>query len=315
LWPVLAAIFQIHPQILAAAQKVGVVPTHLESNYTQMQRKATRSWDLVYARAETRPYPLSAQLRNATVDWLAAGVSETIAQTAVDALQGKAGSGPPTAASWERTLTALVEANDPAAAMALLPTLGMFPDLLSGCRSGGKSAACTIVARLANYMAADPAVAAAFKMIEPHASGDTGWPAIALESMVAAQTSPLGRDPILGAVFANVVRSAGPAFQAQASAKGLTGDPHALISAAIQAYPYNPSWWLDLANSFIARYDTYTGLVLADVAMSLPMPEALRGNPMVADRQQRLSALVADYPAFTCCRAASGSGSPGGAKN
>jgi hypothetical protein len=95
----------------------------------------------------------------------------------------------------------------------------------------------------------------------------------------------------------------------------LVSDPQALTSAAIQAYPYNPAWWLDLANSFIDRYDSYTGLVLADIAISLPMPEAVRGNPMVTDRQQRLSALMADYPAFGCCRSTSGSNSPGDTKN
>jgi hypothetical protein len=196
-WPALVASFQIHPLILAAAQKVGGVPTHLESTFSVMEQKTTRSWDLVYARAETKPYPLSAQLRNATVDWLAGTVGAPLAQTAVDALQGKAGGGPPTAASSERTLAALVEANDPAAAMALLPTIGMFPDVLAGCRAGGKSAGCAIVAGLPTYMAADPAVAAVFKMIAPHAPNDTEWPAKALNDMVAAQKSPLGGSPIL----------------------------------------------------------------------------------------------------------------------
>jgi len=319
LWPVLAQVFPIEPALLAAAQQRGRLPSRLEADfrvpYTEakaMPRVAdvSRRWTLVSANATDLPYSLPAGLRNANAQVLAAATSPRLARLAQDALDGVLL--PPTARGWDATLAVLMEADPAEAALRLIPTIMMFP-ASAHCESGIMPAACALFSGLRFEAGRDPAVGAAVYIMQT----DTGSYAKARAAsgeifarMKMAQASPLANDPVLRAAFANVLAplmpmAALPGSEVQkAKGMGLPVDLPAAREAAIEAYPFNPSYWTDLAGQVndkiqLSNQTDYTAVTLIwEIAMKLPMPDARNNNYNLRLLQHAMSRFPEMEPQF-----------------
>jgi len=172
----------------------------------------------------------------------------------------------------------------------------MFPvQLPQSCQSGAKSAICDNLRNLAATAAKDATVQA---LLDITKAEQMRRPADAIAAMVAARATPHGDNPVLGASFALALQSGGAEMRTQAEAARVPIDPKALQVRALQAYPYNPAYWTDLGDHFARSYDVMTAYALYDVAFSLPMPDAQRGNPALSGRRGRAERLRRDFPAF-----------------
>lgn len=296
LWPVLSAQFPQHPGMLKAISILNWVPRHLESRYSLMKRDFKVTWDIVSAQQVATAYPLPASARNTTADWLAKRTSAALVELGVKAVAGTANGGPPSWQAWNARLTALLERDRAAAAMTLPPTLTMFPESMRNCPASGETA-CDILKNARTYAQADPAASALFALLEL-APGNPDAPATAVRLMAQAQASPLAKDPALAAGYANVLRRHGGAMKQQAEAAGLPLDRMALVKGAVEGYPYNPSYWMDVANALVDSWDFEAGLAIVDIAMSLPMPEAQRSNANLLAFKASMKALRTDFPYY-----------------
>ena len=74
--------------------------------------------------------------------------------------------------------------------------------------------------------------------------------------------------------------------------------PSCCMCARCKAIPYNPAYWTDLGDYFGRSYDFLTAYVLYDVAFSLPMPDAQRGNPALSGKRSVNARIRGDFPAF-----------------
>ena len=57
-------------------------------------------------------------------------------------------------------------------------------------------------------------------------------------------------------------------------------------------------YWTDLGDDFARGYDLAAAYALYDVALSLPMPDAQRGNAVLAGKRNVAARLRSDFPAF-----------------
>jgi hypothetical protein len=171
----------------------------------------------------------------------------------------------------------------------------MFPQVAQSCQSGARSAICDSLRNLAQTAASDAAVRAFFAVAKAE---QMGRPADAVVAMADARTSPHADHPALAASFALVLHGGGAALQKQAQAAGVPSDAKALHVRALQAYPYNPAYWTDLGDYFARGYDLWTAYTLYDVAFSLPMPDAQRGNIALSGKRSLAARIRGDFPAF-----------------
>ena len=87
--------------------------------------------------------------------------------------------------------------------------------------------------------------------------------------MQGARGSKLAGDAVLGQAFALALLGCGPSFSTQARDAVLPTDPLPLTLAALEAYPYNPSYWSDLADYFTGRFELEPSLQALAVAKFL----------------------------------------------
>lgn len=296
LWPALADVFSIHPALLAVAAEDGRVPVHLEAAFHVMGREMTRSWDLIAAEDDATAYPLRSELRNVTATALEALTSPELVTAAQEALGHVGDRVPPTAGEWDAGLGALRRMSAGAAALALFPTLGMFPES-GACASGRMPVTCSLVQSLGALAGTDAAVAAMLVNVMAQTMEEAEVDKV-LAAMEAAGASPNVRHPALGASFAISLLLMPQAGRDKAASMGLPTDARGLMQAAIVAYPYNPGFWLDLGHLFVGNWDITTGLLLADIAASLPMPEAQRSNATLLDAARQVGLVRRDAPQF-----------------
>jgi hypothetical protein len=254
-----------------------------------------RSWRLIAVETDATPYPLTDDLRNATADRLEEIVGPGAAQLAVDALAGRAKGGAPTLESWAAHLAALAESEGrAAAAMLLLPSGNMFPELGAGaCGSAPPHPYCELAADLREIAADDPAPLA---VMEIAVAERAGGPSAAIEAMQRAQSSAHRDHPALGASFALAVMRFDQDALAQATAAGLPTDVEALQARAVMELPYNPAYWTDIGDRYAAGYQADVAFLFYDIAFSLPMPSAVANNQALASKRQVFGRIQADFP-------------------
>lgn len=294
LWPTLVTTFPLHPALAAELADMQSVPRQIQVFYEQLGRAVTVTLTLETSAPSATPYPLTAELKNASAAQLAATTSPELASLAEAAIAGTADGGVPTSAIWEQRLNAMGQDGSPSRAiLALLPTSAMFPELLQGCSPDSKTAACVLAANAMTFAEVDPAVKGALTIAVAEQSGNPG---LAMAAMKAAQDSTIADDPVLGQAFALALLRFGGAFQGESAAAGLPADPLPLMLRTLEAYPYNPWYWTDLADLYIARWDYGTAMTLLAVAFSLDIPAA--ANPALLAKGPTVEAVRESHPAF-----------------
>ena len=296
LWPVLAHVITLHPALRSELIKDGRVPRHIKSAFAVMGARKETSWRLVSAEAVSVPYPLGASLKNTTAAWIDKAVAPGLGDLAAAAVAGHAGKGPPTLVDWEAEVSRVAKTKGPAAAVfAAWPALNMFPQVAQVCTSAPGSAVWGSIRGLAATAQTDTAVRPLLQVIQAE---QARRPADAVAAMLAARSSPLADHPALAAAFALALQGGGPSMAQQAKAAGLPSDAKDLHVRALQAYPYNPAYWTDLGDYFARSYDLFTAYALYDVALSLPMPDAQRGNTVLTSKRKLAARIQGDFPAF-----------------
>lgn len=297
LWPVLAREMTMHPALRSQVEKDGRAPKRVEAAFRMASEHKALSWRLVSVEPIAAPYPLAANLVNATAAWINEAAAPGLGDLAAEAVAGRALGGAPTLASWEAEVGRLTAEQGPAAAaFAVWQALNMFPQAVQACQSGAESALCSALRGLAASAATDAAVRALFEIAKAE---QMRRPADAVAAMFGARSSPFGDHPALGASFALALQSGGDAVRKQAQVAGLPSEAKPLHLRALNAYPYNPTYWTDLGDYFARSYELWTAYVLYDVALSLPMPDAQRANPTLAGRRSFAARIRNDFPAFS----------------
>ncbi len=296
LWPVLAHVMTLHPALRGELVKDGRVPQYVKAASMMAGARKALSWRLVAAEVVSVPYPLAGDLTNTTAAWVNKAAAPGLGDLAQAAVAGRAGKGPPTLASWEAEVSRVAKSKGPAAAIfAAWPALNMFPQVAQVCPSAPKSAICGAIRGLAATAQTDTAVRALLQVIQAE---QAKRPGDAVAAMLAARSSPLADHPALAAAFALALQGGGQSMAKQAEAAGLPSDAKALHVRALQAYPYNPAYWTDLGDYFARRYDLFTAYALYDIALSLPMPDAQRGNTVLTGKRRLAARIQGDFPAF-----------------
>jgi len=296
LWPVLARVMMMHPALQARAAETGRAPLRLQAFFRIASERKALSWRLVSAETIAAPYPLAANLANATAGLINEKVAAGLGDLAAEAVAGRAQGGPPTLASWEAEVGRLEREKGPAAAaFAVWQTFNMFPQAVQACQSGATSPLCNSLRSLGTTATTDAAVRALFEIIKAE---PLRRPADAVAAMLAARSSPLADHPALGAAFALALQSGGDGVRKQAQAAGVPSEAKPLHVRALQAYPYNPAYWTDLGDHFARGYDLWTAYALYDVALSLPMPDAQRANVALSGKRSLAARIRGDFPAF-----------------
>ena len=294
--PTLANVFAMHPALAAELGTDRPAPQGIKSSFNILGEATMRSWELVSSETVSLAYPLTNEFENASSLWLGGKTGVATATLAADAVGGRAGDGPPDRAAWDVALWKLARTGTgAAAALAVLPTFSMFPELLGTCREPNTWAACALLANLQAIARTDTAVAAAMAIVSAEQAGNQ---AAVIEAMLAAQTSALKDDPVLGQTFAIALMHFGPQFQAEAAKIGLPSDPLPLMLAAVEAYPYSPAYWTDLGDLFATNWDYQASMMLYEVALALPMPEAQRAYPVLQGKVSFAARIRADFPTF-----------------
>jgi hypothetical protein len=294
LWPTLLTEFPLHPALAAELKAVAAPPRRLEVFYDLLGKAVTVTLSLEASGTAATPYPLTTDLKNASTARLAATTSSELAVVAEATVAGTADGGAPTSAAWEQRLRAMAQQdNGSRAILALLPTAAMFPELVEACSPGNNTVTCVLAANAAAFAEIEPAIRAALSIAVAEQSGD---PRTALAAMKAAQPSAIADDPVLGQAFALALLRFGPEFQRAAAADGLPADPLPLMLRTIQAYPYNPWYWADLSDLYVARWDYETAMTLLAVARSVDIPAA--GSPALLSKGPGVRAIREAYPAF-----------------
>ena len=294
LWPTLVATLPLHPALSAEFGGMTSAPRQLQVFYEQVGGSVTETLTLEAAGPSAAPYPLTADLRNTSADRLAATTTPELALTAQAAVAGTADGGVPTSESWGRRLYAMAqEGNGSSAVLALLPTSAMFPELLQACSAENKTPACVLSANLIAFAEIEPAVGGALAIAKAQQSGDQ---VMAMAAMMTAQRSDIADDPVLGQTFALALLTFGGAFQEGAASAGLPSDPLPLMVRSIEAYPYNPWYWTDLADLYIAKWDYDTAMMLLAVAFSLDIPAA--SNPLLIAKAPKVGVIRQLHPSL-----------------
>jgi hypothetical protein len=293
-WPTLHAVLPMHAAMLRRARGSERAPQTLTVSFNGgTNNPETIGWRLIGAEAVSAPYPLEAALPNRTAETLDDIVAPGVGQIARDAVDGRFEGGAPTLRSWDQKLGEIARSEgDAAASMLLSPSFNMFPEI--DCHGGASPNVCRLTQGL--RVLSDPAPWAVIEI--GMAEGQRNIP-LAIAAMERAQSSPYRDHAVLGAAFALAVMRFNDAQIQHARAENLPTDVRAMQARAIAAYPYNPAYWTDLADTYTASYDWFKAFTLIDVAFSLPMPSAMERNGALTGKRDLIARLQHDFPDAT----------------
>ncbi|MGE0740348.1 MAG: hypothetical protein AB7O98_03325 [Hyphomonadaceae bacterium] len=293
-WPVLALDMTTHPTLSAGVRQSGRAPQTLSTSFRSMNAMTQRTWRLVSVETISAPYPLDSSFTNTSAAAMDALLTNSGA-IAMDAIAGRAAGGAPTLESWNTQVSQLARRDPAAAAMLVLPSFHMFPELEAMCSRNGAHSVCSVARSLAPGVLRDPAPLALIQIAMAEQSNNAAG---AIDAMRRAQSSPLRDDPALGASFALALLRFDQEALAQAQAAGLPTDPAMLQARALAALPYNPAYWTDVGDRIGASYDWPSALMFYDVAFSLPMPSAVRDGRALGSKRRASEAVRRDFPQF-----------------
>lgn len=288
-WPTLTNITNLHPALRTAMQESRRAPARMEVSFRPMGPEVTRRvWRLVAIEQIDAPYPLAGE--NRTAELISVQSDADLAQLAHEAVAGRAAGGAPTLESWDAHIRTLDEVN---AAMLFGVGVNMFPELIQACPGGAHYAMCETIRRLNATAAREPAVRALLSITMAEQTGDHS---AAIQSMRAAQATPLGAHPALGASFALALVGGDGELREQAEAAGLPADPLPLTLAGVRAYPYVPGYWSDLGDLYRANWRFDLAFFCYEVGAALPVPGA--ASSPASGRLETARRFRADFPHF-----------------
>jgi|CXWL01.1.fsa_nt_gi hypothetical protein len=297
-WPTLFQEMTVHPSLHQRVRESGRAPTRLDIAFrVSPEAVTTRSWRLIAIETAILAYPLNDSMQNTTAETLDQLLGPGIAQTAADAVAGRALGGPPSLQSWGEHLRAVTRSDGPAAAaMLLMPTFNMFPELAGACSTPQFHPACEISRNLRTIAQDDHAPLA---LIEIGMAEQQGNATAAIAAMQRAQSSRNRDHPALGASFALALLKFSDDYLAQARAANLPTDVAALQARALAALPYNPAYWTDVGDRYAVNYEWHSAFLFYDVAFSLPMPSAVERSEVLAARRTNFERIRRDFPNAT----------------
>jgi hypothetical protein len=296
-WPTMFTMMTTHVGIFRTARDAGRVPSQLDVSFRlapNVERR--RSWRLIAVETVATPYPLTPNLRNATSEIIDREFVAGIGQVAVDAVAGRAQGGPPTLQSWGAHLTDVARREgDAAAAMLVMPTYNMFPELEGTCTNAApqEHPICPLNRNLRTIANSDPAP---WALLEVAMAEQERNSSAAIAAMTRAQRSRYRDHPALNAAYALAVLRFDDAAMAEARAANLPTDVDALQASALHALPYAPSHWGDVGDRFASGYDYLTAFVFYDVAYSLPMPSAVTRHRALTSKRDVMARIRRDFP-------------------
>lgn len=279
-----------HPALHRRVRESGHAPERLSIGYRDGgDMPVQRAWRLLAVETASTPYPLEANLRNATADMIDQLIP-TAGQIGAEAVAGRALGGAPTLQSWDAHLRDVMRRDgEAAAAMLLNSSFNMFPELQ--CGSSDRYTTCDLISRLREMQ--DPAPWAVIEIGMREQRGDNAG---AIAAMQRAQASPQRDHPALGAAFALALVRFDEAALAQARAANLPLDIVALQNRALLALPYNPAYWTDAGDRYGRAYAWPNAFMFYDVAFSLPMPSAIARNPALVSKRTQMERIRRDFP-------------------
>jgi hypothetical protein len=295
-WPTMFSAMTTHPGLHRRVRESGHPPRQLETSFRfAPDAERRRSWRLVAVEAVSSPYPLTAAMRNATADLIDREFVAGIGPLAVDAVMGRAQGGPPTMESWSAHISDVARREgDAAAAMLVMPTYNMFPELEGACATAGRDhAICPFNRNLRTIAESDPAPLALLEVAMAEQERNSS---AAIAAMTRAQTSRFRDHPALNAAYALAVLRFDAAAMAEARAANLPTDVDALQASALRGLPYAPTHWGDVGDRYAAAYDYITAFVFYDVAYSLPMPSATARHRALVSKRDVMMRIRRDFP-------------------
>jgi len=296
-WPTMFTVMTTHPGIFRTARDAGRAPSQLDVSFRLAPNtERRRSWRLIAVETAATPYPLTPNLRNETSEIIDREFAAGIGQVAMDAVAGRARGGPPTLESWGGLLADVARRDgDAAAAMLVMPTYNMFPELEGACTNAApqEHPVCPLNRNLRTIARSDPAPLALVEVAMAEQQRDSS---AAIAAMTRAQTSRHRDHPALNAAYALAVLRFNDAAMAQARAANLPTDVDALQASALRGLPYAPSHWGDVGDRFGAAYDYFTAFVFYDVAFSLPMPSATTRHRAMTSKRDVMMRIRRDFP-------------------
>lgn len=297
LWPLLAFNLQIHPAIRSALRKRGEVPSVMQSDFRSFDTEVKVVWTLTSSEAVVVPFPLAATMRNATAENGASNLPSGLVALAEAAANGTAGSGPPEADAWLAHLEGLARSDPPAAALALIPTLHAFPEQVRRCRANREAPLCRLLLGIPGLTATEPALRAAMQVAFLDL-GEADAKEVILAALRATRDTPYANDPNLLGIYGVALARLDGSLEEDAAKQGVESNPEILLKAALDAFPYDPEYWVSLAIRRLGGWDFETAFLFLDTAMSLPMPQAVEAHPTLQEFASVMQRLRRDFPAF-----------------
>ncbi len=297
LWPTMMFEMTVHPALFQHVRDMGRAPSELTITMAHAPIDAvSRTWRLISSETIDVSYPLAAPLVNANRAAIDAATGPGVGAIAADAVAGRALGGAPTVESWNAYVSSLATHRPNEPAMLISMSFSMFPELQAGCAQGMRHAICDAFHNLRATLSADPAVTAMYYIAEAEQRDNV---ASVVDPMRRAQASPLGRHPALGQAYALALLKFDDPAMAQARQAHLPTEPLPLMAATLQAYPYNPDYWTDIADYYAQGLRWGEATMLYDVAFALPMPSAQQNNPLLAARRAFRARLRHDFPDYS----------------
>jgi hypothetical protein len=179
--------------------------------------------------------------------------------------------------------------------MLMLPTVNMFPEILSPPCSAASAPLCAKIGGLGVIARQDPAVLAAVQVAQREQQHDAAG---VIAAMQRAQSSPNRNHPVLGAAYGLALLWFDDNAREQAQAAGLPIDPVPLEARALALLPYNPAYWTDVADRLEGEFEWQKALAFVDIAFALPMPTAVQSNPALAGKRAMAASIVQAAPDF-----------------
>jgi hypothetical protein len=292
-WPTMFSQMPTHPSLYARVRASGHAPARLETSF-RFGPVRRASWRLIAVDTVAQPYPLLDTMQNTTAEQLDQLLGAGGGRVATDAVAGRAQGGAPTVQSWGEHLASISRRDGiAAAAMLLLPTYNMFPELVDACDGEGRHPLCQVMQEFRASPRWDPAPLALLEIGMAEQAGDS---AAAIAAMQRAQTSSLKDHPALAASFALALMRFDDDAMKRVREAGLPTDIAALQVRAIRAFPYNPAYWTDLGDTFGAAYQWPDAFLLYDIAFSLPMPQAISNNRALRAKRETMERIRRDFP-------------------
>ena len=290
LWPTLFNVVPMHPALFKRMRESGTVPQAFEIVHRIGDRETRSAFRLLAAETVATPWPLTGAMRNTTAEMFNELIGPGGADLAMTAIAGTAQGGAPTLQSWDEKIGALMQTDQAAAGMLMMPTFNMFPELQCGTQ---QHPVCALAPQLNTMKATEPAPMAVVEMGMAEQQGNADAAIKAMQTIMASRH----RDsPAAAGSFALALMKFRKADLDKAKAAGVPTDIKALQAKALMALPYNVAYWTDAGDPLAQGYRWVEATLFYDVAHALPMPGAVASNGALVGKRNLFAKIRTDFP-------------------